>query len=113
MSSASASPSATGSTSSSAAISRTMPTIACLGAASRIAVAAARHSTPTSAVRMLARPAAEPCFGVIAASGSRETMSRSGLSTATTAANMPPPAAIAMLCQPTTRCVPTANAEPR
>ncbi len=40
-----------GSTSSSAATSRTMPGIAASGAASRIAVAASRHTTPTSAAR--------------------------------------------------------------
>ncbi len=40
-------------------------------------------------------------------------MSRSGLSTATIAASMPPPAASATLCQLTTRCEPTAKASER
>jgi hypothetical protein len=69
----------------------TMPTIASFGAASRIARAAARHSTPADAVAMFARPAPEPSLTVIAASGSREMMSRSGLRTATTAAKHPTP----------------------
>ena len=75
-----------------------MPGIAASGAASSSTVAAARHTRPASARRPGERAPPDPSFTVIAASGSRERMSRSGLSTATTAASIPPPAAIATLC---------------
>ncbi len=67
-----------------------MPRIAAFGAASRIAVAAARQSAPASPSQRPPPPAPDPSFSVIAASGWRERMSRSGLSTATDAASIPP-----------------------
>jgi hypothetical protein len=106
--------SGSGSNSSSAHVNVTIPTIAACGAASRTTTVAATQSSPASVSRRVA--AALPValsFGVIAASGSRERMSRSGLSTAMIAASIPPTTAITTLGVPTTRDEPTANAEER
>ena len=100
------------SSASSAAISVTIPTIAACGAASRITSVAAKHTRPPSVSSREVLPPA-PSLVSIAASGSRETMSLNGLSTATLAAPMPPTTEIAMLCQFTTRSEPTAKAEER
>ncbi len=51
--------------------------------------------------------------GAVTAGGRRERMSRSGLSTATMAASIPPPTATSTLCALTTRSEPTAKAEDR
>src|SRR6185437_2859860 len=103
-----------GNSSSSAATSRTMPGIAASGAASSKAVAAPRQARPAKERRLpLEGRVPVRSRGAIAASGSRARMSRSGLSTATIAASIPPPAAIATLCQVTTRWEPSANASER
>ena len=104
---------ASGSTSSREAMSSTMPGIAASGAASSISVAVPAHAALASASRLkvlvaCAQRATEDHCG-----GSRARMSRRGASTATIAASMPPPVAIATLCQLTTRWEPTANASDR
>ncbi len=101
-----------GKSSSSAAISVTMPMTASCGAASRIASVTPRQLSPPASSHLVVPPP-EPSLGVIAANGSRETISRNGLNTATQAASIPPPTAIAKFCQVTTRSVPTAKAEER
>ena len=91
-----------------------MPGIAASGAASRTSVAAARQASPASARRVpIAYLPLWRSTGLIAASGSRERMSGRGLSTATIAASIPPPTAIAMLCKLTIRCEPIGNASDR
>ena len=114
--SASVATSGSGSSSSSAATRKTIPRIASFGAASRIAVAPARHTSPASASLSRPTPPPSPAVrspGAVTAGGRRERISRSGLSTATIAASMPPPTATTTLCALTTRSEPTAKAEER
>ena len=113
--SASVPASGSGSSNNRAATSNTMPRIASFGATSRIAVAAARHTTPPSASVPTRRPpsAVDRSPGAVSTGGRRERISRSGLSTATHAASIPPPTATATLWALITCWEPTANAEDR
>ncbi len=83
-----------GSNSNSDPISVTMPSTASCGASSRISTVTTSNATPSIGSQTRVAPPALS-FSVIAASGSRERMSRSGLSTATVAASIPPPIATA------------------